>query len=78
MHIYGNSLEKYVSRELPPDRLATLDAHISNCLFCAHALADQTAAESAWERRGLLQRLVPVKGEPAAAERFEEPEARAA
>jgi anti-sigma factor RsiW len=57
MHINGNILERYVNRELPPDQLAMLDAHVSNCLFCAHALADASGAATTWERRGLLGRL---------------------
>jgi hypothetical protein len=58
MHIYGNILEKYVTRELPADQLATIDTHVSNCMFCAHALADESAMATTWERRGLLGRLV--------------------
>jgi hypothetical protein len=47
-----------VSRDLPPETLSAIDAHVSNCLFCAHTLADETAASTGWERRGLLGRLV--------------------
>ena len=58
MHLYGQVLENYVARELPPQTLAAIDVHVSNCLFCAHALATGTAASTGWERRGLLGRLV--------------------
>jgi hypothetical protein len=58
MHLYGNVLENYVARELPPATLDAIDAHVSNCLFCAHALADGTATSTSWERRGWLGRLV--------------------
>src|SRR5207248_4170780 len=54
MHIYGDTLERYAARELPEQHLAALDSHVSNCLFCAHGLADQTALSTAWERRGWL------------------------
>jgi hypothetical protein len=47
-------------RDLPPATLDAIDAHVSNCLFCAHTLADQTANSTNWERRGLLGRLVRV------------------
>ena len=58
MHLYGQVLENYVARELPPQTLAEIDVHVSNCLFCAHTLATGTAASTGWERRGLLGRLV--------------------
>jgi hypothetical protein len=58
MHIYGNILEKYATRELPAEQLAAIDAHVSNCMFCAHGLADESASTTTWERRGLLGRLV--------------------
>jgi hypothetical protein len=58
MHLYGDILESYVARDLPPATLEAIDAHVSNCLFCAHTLADETAAWFHWERRGLLGRLV--------------------
>ena len=58
MHLYGNILDSYVARDLPPQTLAAIDAHVSNCLFCAHSLADETGASTGWKRRGLLGRLV--------------------
>jgi cytosine/adenosine deaminase-related metal-dependent hydrolase len=58
MHLYGDTLESYVARDLPAPTLDVIDAHVSNCLFCAHTLADETAASTEWERRGLLGRLV--------------------
>jgi hypothetical protein len=58
MHLYGNVLDDYVARELPPATLDAIDAHVSNCLFCAHALAGATGASAHWERRGWLGRLV--------------------
>jgi hypothetical protein len=57
MHLYGDILESYVSRDLPPQTLVAIDTHVSNCLFCAHTLARETAS-TRWERRGLLGRLV--------------------
>jgi hypothetical protein len=60
MHPYGDILESYLVRDLPPATLDAIDAHVSNCLFCAHTLADQTANSTNWERRGLLGRLVSV------------------
>jgi hypothetical protein len=64
MHLHDDTLEKYLARELPPRSLSALDAHVSNCLFCAHALADHTAATTRWERRGLLGRLARVEAQP--------------
>jgi hypothetical protein len=58
MHLYGEVLDHYVARELPPQTLSAIDAHVSNCLFCAHTLASGTAASTGWERRGVLGRLV--------------------
>ena len=58
MHVYGDTLKNYVARELPPRTLDAIDVHLSNCLFCTHALAGATAATTSWERRGLLGRLV--------------------
>jgi len=43
---------------LPQPTLEAIDAHVSNCLFCAGTLATGTAASTGWERRGLLGRLV--------------------
>jgi hypothetical protein len=60
MHIYGELLQSYVKRDLPEQQLAGLDSHVSNCLFCAHALADEATATTEWERRGLFGRLVRV------------------
>ena len=58
MHLYGEVLDNYVKRDLPPQTLDPIDLHVSNCLFCAHTLATGTAASADWERRGLLGRLV--------------------
>ena len=70
MHIYGEQLQSYLKRELPERQLGALDVHVSNCMFCAHALAAEATASTEWERRGLLGRLVRVErtepvGEPA-------------
>ncbi len=65
MHLYGKTLERYVKRELPGPQLATIDAHVSNCLFCAHAFADEAVLATGWERRGLLGRLVRVEPQDA-------------
>jgi hypothetical protein len=66
MHLYGDTLDNYVARTLPAQTLAAIDGHVSNCLFCAHALAEEASASTRWERRGLLGRLVRVE-EPVAA-----------
>ena len=58
MHLYGQVLDNYVTRDLPPQTLDAIDLHVSNCLSCAHTLATGTAASTGWERRGLLGRLV--------------------
>jgi len=64
MHLHGDTLERYVDRDLPADQLATLDEHVSNCIFCAGAFAGEGAASDRWERRGWLGRLVRVDPEP--------------
>jgi hypothetical protein len=66
MHLHGETLERYARRELPAHQLASLDEHVSNCMFCAHAFAERRAATTSWERRGLLGRLVQVELERAA------------
>ncbi len=58
MHLYGQVLDNYVMRDLPPKTLDAIDVHVSNCLFCAQTLANGTTASTGWERRGLLGRLV--------------------
>jgi anti-sigma factor RsiW len=63
MHLHGNTLERYVSGSLPADELAGIDTHVTNCLQCAHALAEHGAATGHWKRRGFLGRLVWVKAE---------------
>jgi hypothetical protein len=78
MHIYGDTLERYVARELPTEQLTALDSHVTNCLFCAHGLADQTALSSAWERRGWLGRLVRVDAPGSVDDFVEELDAKAA
>ena len=78
MHIYGDTLERYVARELPQQQLAALDSHVTNCLFCAHGLADQTALSTAWERRGWLGRLVRVDAPGSVDDSVEELDAMAA
>jgi hypothetical protein len=61
MHLYGDISERYIRRELPAAQLATIDAHVSNCVFCAHSLADRAVVSTAWERRGWLGRLARVE-----------------
>ena len=53
--------ERYVRRELPAAKLATIDAHVSNCVFCAHSLADRAVVSTVWERRSWLGRLARVE-----------------
>ena len=61
MHLFGEILERYVDGKLPGRTMAAIDAHVSNCLVCAHALANDSAASPEWERRGWLGRLVRVE-----------------
>ena len=58
MHLYGEVLERYIDGKLPRQTLAAIDAHVSNCLVCANALANDSAGAPEWERRGWLGRLV--------------------
>ena len=78
MHLYGNTLERYVTRDLPQEQLVVLDSHVSNCMFCAHGLADQAVMSTAWERRGWLGRLVRVEAPSAVDDSLEELDAKAA
>jgi hypothetical protein len=78
MHLYGETLDRYVTRDLPPAQLAAIDGHVSNCLFCAHALAQDAVNSIAWERRGWLGRLVRIEAQPIADAGVEDVEARAA
>ena len=77
MHLYGHTQESYIKRDLPPRQLASIDTHVSNCLFCAHALAEEAAVSTGWERRGWLGRLVQVET-PAAIDAVAEQDERAA
>jgi hypothetical protein len=78
MHLYGHRLDRYLRRDLPAHQLSAIDTHVSNCLFCAHALAEQTAVSTAWERRGWLGRLVRVETPVQVADRIDDLEVRAA
>jgi len=78
MHLYGDTLESYVKRELPAPHLAAIDAHVSNCMFCAHGLADEAVLAANWERRGFLGRLVRVEPQDAVEDVREDLEVRAA
>jgi anti-sigma factor RsiW len=78
MHLHGQTLERYVTGDLPANQLGTLDEHISNCILCAAAFAREGAAAERWERRGLLGRLVRVEAEHAAPSLADDFEARAA
>lgn len=78
MHLYGDTLESYVKRDLPAPQLAAIDSHISNCLFCAHGLADEAVLVASWERRGFLGRLVRVERQEAVDSDVPDLEARAA
>ncbi|HEY6605040.1 MAG TPA: hypothetical protein VIZ44_01725 [Gaiellaceae bacterium] len=78
MHLYGDILESYVTRDLPTATLNVIDAHVSNCLFCAHTLADETATSTHWERRGLLGRLVRTEAPVRLENDAENPQAQAA
>jgi hypothetical protein len=66
MHLHGDQIERYRTRELPQSTLAAIDAHISSCLYCSRSLAEVAASTVQWERRGWLARLVRVE-EPVAA-----------
>jgi hypothetical protein len=61
MHLYDDVLARYLERDLPPASLAAIDTHVSNCLACAHGLAETETATTRWERRGLLGRLTRVE-----------------
>jgi hypothetical protein len=78
MHLYGKTLERYAKRELPGAHLAAIDAHVSNCLFCSHGLADEASLSASWERRGFLGRLVRVEPQDAVEGVAEDLEIRAA
>jgi hypothetical protein len=78
MHLYDDILEQYLARNLPPKTLSAIDAHLSNCLFCARALAQRQALAARWERRGVLERLVRADEAPLVAERVEAAHAEAA
>jgi hypothetical protein len=78
MHLYGDTLESYVKRELPAPPLAAIDTHVSNCLFCAHSLADEAMLGTDWERRGFLGRLVRVERQDVVDGDVQDLEARAA
>jgi hypothetical protein len=78
MHLHDDTLEKYLARELPPQSLSALDAHVSNCLFCAHTLADERVIATRWGRRGWLGRLVRLDEPAVTAASVEETRAEAA
>jgi hypothetical protein len=78
MHLHGNTHERYVARDLPDVELTTLDEHLSNCIFCADALAREGADRHRWERRGWLGRLVRVGPESIVADNLGERIKRAA
>jgi hypothetical protein len=78
MHLYGDTLESYVKRDLPSPQLTAIDNHVSNCLFCAHGLADEAVLATGWERRGFLGRLVRVERQDAVDGDVQDLEARAA
>jgi len=72
MHLYGEVLERYIDGKLPRPTLAAIDAHVSNCLVCAHVLANDSAGAPEWERRGWLGRLVRVETAVAVSPEHEE------
>jgi hypothetical protein len=78
MHIYGDTLASYAASDLPQPQLAALDAHVSNCMFCAHGPADEAVLASGWERRGWLGRLVRVEAPGSLDDSVEELDAKAA
>jgi hypothetical protein len=77
MHLYDEILDRYLERDLPEPTLSAIDAHVSNCLPCTHALAGRHSLGARWERRGLLGRLVRVD-EPVDPDAVEEQRAEAA
>lgn len=60
MHLHGDEIERYRTRNLPQPTLAAIDRHISGCLYCSRSLAEAAASSVRWERRGWLGRLVRV------------------
>jgi hypothetical protein len=65
MHVNSETLERYSAGDLPAAEVATIHTHVSTCLYCAHSLAVRSVAESSWERRGVLGRLVRISEDPA-------------
>ena len=78
VHIYGDTRGRYAARDLPRTRLAAIDAHVSNCMFCAHGLAEQAVLAADWERRGWLGRLVRTEPPMTVGDAVEELDAQAA
>jgi hypothetical protein len=72
MHLHGETFERYAARDLPESQLTTLDEHVSNCMLCANAFAQEGAAGERWERRGWLGRLVRLGPEPVVADDLDE------
>ena len=76
MHLYGNLFDLYFSDQLDDRVRSSLDAHVSNCLQCALAIAERQLGETEWQRRGWLGRLVRVA--PTARDTYETRLAKAA
>jgi hypothetical protein len=61
MHLRAPEIHRYLDRDLDERALATLDAQVSVCLPWTELLAQRAMEDTAWERRGLLGRLVRIK-----------------
>jgi hypothetical protein len=60
MHLRAPEIRRYLDGDLDEQALAALDAEVSVCLPWTELLAQRAMQDAAWERRGLLGRLVRV------------------
>ncbi len=72
MHPSSDQLDAYIARTLDRSARKQVDHHLTTCLRCTLRLETGASDPARWERRGLLQRLVPslpvAAPTPAAAE----------
>ena len=62
MHVRASEIHRYLDHDLDERAQAALDAQASVCLPWTQLLAQRGMEHAAWERRGLLGRLVRVDG----------------
>jgi hypothetical protein len=58
MHPTSRHIDDYLGGELANDTDAATAAHLSICLHCQHRAVGRTTGTVAWQRLGLLGRLV--------------------